>query len=66
MPSPGAGQDKELLVDLRKTDTTSTSEIHVLGKCDPEVRACFSFSTLTAVSCPFLSYFICLVAPVVA
>lgn len=43
MPSPGAGQEKELLVDLNKTNATLGSGgghaqgVHVLGKCDPEV-----------------------------
>jgi hypothetical protein len=47
VPSPGAGQEKELLIDLSKPDTTSSSTagqaagVHVLGKCDPEVGPWF-------------------------
>lgn len=39
VPSPGAGQEKELLVDLSKGDTNpgQIDKVHVLGKCDPEV-----------------------------
>lgn len=54
LPSPGAGQEKELLVELGKgeTDASSTEgvsgkvtekgKIQLLGECDPEV-SCFFF-----------------------
>lgn len=47
VPSPGIGQQKELLIDLSKENTTSSSSlslVHVLGKCDPEV-GCLNLTT---------------------
>jgi asparaginyl-tRNA synthetase len=45
VPSPGVGQEKELLIDLSKDITSSYSagqpdRVHILGKCDPEVGPC--------------------------
>ncbi|KAG5645263.1 hypothetical protein DXG03_006565 [Asterophora parasitica] len=38
VPSPGAGQDKEFLVDLGKGKAQANAgEVHVLGSCDPEL-----------------------------
>ena len=43
VPSPGVGQEKELLIDLSKDNTISSygtgqpDRVHILGKCDPEV-----------------------------
>jgi asparaginyl-tRNA synthetase len=38
VPSPGARQDKELLVDLSKgSGSGQVDGVHILGTCDPEV-----------------------------
>lgn len=44
VPSPGSGQDKELLVDLGKAGSQGVipqGKVEVLGTCDPEVRYFF-------------------------
>lgn len=40
--SPGAGQEKELVIDSKQSaDLNAGEQIRILGACDPEVRSIF-------------------------